>query len=261
MSNLSLKFLTEEEVPHAYIQLIDEMTKKDLAIFEAYCYFGELVLLGEHQDVSPARSTIADRARCSLSSVRNFIRKYEGLVFSHETRRRNDGSGLHDSNKYHLNIGCLEAYILLKYNNYFYRWKEKRLEVMHGMQDNSYFLVEKALKRDKLSTRKLPTAIMQKLPTIKSYIKFQSYNCTPEKRTHQSTSISKKNFGVFADIPLTYAQIKSLEYQNAMVDLEAARRDHHKYVFDWGKKVNSPYWFMQKQAERNYMKRAQRKSA
>jgi hypothetical protein len=153
-------------------------------------------------------------------------------------------------------MAVVEMAILLKYNNYYHCWKEKRLEVMEKMMLDHEFLVKKTMRSNELRTTKLPMEMTQKLPSIKSFLKNSNlYNSTPKGSSQNNVQKVKKTTGVFADIPLTYEQMKRLERCNAMIDLEEARKQHNKYVYTWGNKVDHPYWFMQKQAHKNYMKR------
>lgn len=251
--------LTIAESQHYHIMVFDEMTKCERKIACAYVALGEKVLLGEYDTIIEKRSTIAKRARCSESSVRNFIRKYEGIVFKHDTRRRTK-SYKHDSNKYYLNKEFLEVMLHLRINNYLYRWEEKRLEVLKGLVEDNFFLCSKTCEFYRLRTTILPAAFLWNLPAIKSYLSSSIYIC--KNTTYRNLSESKKikkEFAVFGEIPLTYAQKTRLLEYNAIADIKEARRQYDSYVYTWKQNVIYPYCFVEKQAHKNYIQRKRKK--
>lgn len=262
MTKINVDKFQPEEKQHFYHGLIDEMTKGERRILGVLVECEKKVLAKEWTEITPKRSTLAKIARVSESSVRNFIKKYEGIVFTHETRKKS-GSYKHNSNKYFINPDLRDVVIMLQACNYYHRWDEKRNEVKEGLMSDDFFLCSKTLKFYELSTTKLPTAILLNLPAIKSYMNSYIYKRrnTDALSGGIQNSVHKKEERdeIFGDIPLTYAQKTRLAEYNAIVDLKEARKQHDKYVYTWGQKVISPYFFVKRQAEKNYAIRNRRK--
>ena len=246
----SIKDLLPEEKHTFYIGLIDQMTPCELKITDAICHFTDKLYIGDWLEMIPSRIEIAKKAKVSESSVRDYIKKYEGIVFTHETRRKS--AFKHDSNKYFTNIEFYEVVKILKRLNCFHCWKEKRKWVIEGLIEDPWFLCSKVAKNVELSTTNLPTVYLLNLPAIKSYLKSSLYSCIEtgackQRQSHQN----KQSDEIFGDIPLTYAQKTRLLEFNVLVDLRQTRQQYEKYVFTYGKKVFYPYSFVKKQTEKN----------
>lgn len=245
-----IKDLLPEEKHIFYTSIFDEMTPTERRIAEAYAFYQDKITVGDWKELTIARIKIAKRAKCSESSVRNYIAKYEGLYFTHETRRKN--AFKHDSNKYYINIEFYEVIKNLQYLNYFHRWDEVREEVINGLFQDPHFLCAKVARKFDLSTSNLPTVFLMNLPAIKSYLNSSLYTCRNTRASKPQESLQKKKRdSVFGDIPLTYAQKTRLLEYNALADLKEARLQYDKYVFTWGNKVMYPYSFIEKQTEKN----------
>lgn len=145
------------------------MSKVYRRIVEVYVDWQAKVYRGLISAIFPGRKLIAAQAKCSVSTVRNFIRDYEGILITHENRRQK-GSQKNESNLYQVCPHLFETIFSLKFMNLFHKFDSISEQLIIDVSEDPYFLCEKVLKRQKLSTQELPTAYEGKLPTIKSYI-------------------------------------------------------------------------------------------
>ena len=217
--------------PHlTYTQLYDMMTAAHKRIAVVLVESQSEVYLGKKSAIFEGRELIAIKAKCSVSTVRDFIKKYEGFVMTHETRRKR-GEQAHDSNLYFIDTDFYEAIICLKYM----QWLHKRIL---DMSEDEHFLSRKVAKRHELSTSKLPTAIASKLPTIKSYIKSFSERGTLKGSTKPKAAEEKKGKAqeVMKDLPIPQDIKDKLELWHVPYALIEARKD-----YDWFKKHQPIY--------------------
>lgn len=254
--------LDQEAKHHFYFSLYETMTPAQRRIVMAYHGCWEKQFMGEYLEITPSRKEIAKRAKCSESSVRDFIKKFEGEVFDHQTRRA-EKSYKHNSNKYFLNFDFFEFLALLKINNYLHRWKNKRKEIFEGLINDDHFLARKAIHFYRLSTTKLPTGYVAKLPAINSLLRSTKYSGTSKDALmggHQKSVQKNKEPDIFDQVPLTYAQKEKLKLYNATIDIRQALQDRHKFTYVWGNKINNEFMFIRRQAEKSYEKRKEEKN-
>lgn len=151
------------------LYLLKDMSRAYRRIVEVYVEWQAKVYRGLKSAIFPGRELIAAQAKCSVSTVRNFIRDFEGILITHENRRQK-GSQKNESNLYQVCPHLFETIISLKFMNLFHKFDAVADQLIIDISENPYFLSEKVLKKHRLSTQKLPTAYAGKLPTIKSYI-------------------------------------------------------------------------------------------
>lgn len=168
MENLSLKITTPEHSHHYWACHFSLLTPKHRQVLRALCELEGQIIRGEKIRGEDSREHIAEKAKVSLRTVGNVIREHEGMFFTHKSERREEGCE-HKPNEYYLQRHFLEFMALANLNNYLHVWKEAGPGLVEKLEKNDYFLVEKTMKKWKLSTMLLPTVWMLDLPTIKSY--------------------------------------------------------------------------------------------
>jgi len=214
--------------------------------------------MGDKSEFSPSKKEIAKIAKCSERSVGLFIQENDNVCFCHD-RRWDASTKKNKSNKYYMDPICAETVILLDYNSLYHNWDKVGKDVVKKLIEDDHFLCSKTVKKWQLSTDKLPTAFMLKLPTLNSYLnsfldKGTLKKCTHPKSKNQEREDKKKN-KILDGIPLSHENRLRLGMLCAPIDLKEAVLDYNKYVHTWGKTVQSPYWFLQKQADKSFLRR------
>jgi|GEM_PF-3348871 hypothetical protein len=232
------------------LNIFDFMTPSERDILNVLVEFQSGVYIGKCRDISPSREYLAYKAGCSRSTVRTFIKKYEGLVFTHR-KRKIAGTVKNNSNIYDLNSIFYELLVCLKYLNLYHNnvtWKKHRETVLKSMMDDPDFLSRKVYKKHKLSTHKLTLEIYQKLTCINSYS--HEFHLEIGTKSKEVLLLNKKEegkkSGILQGLPLNFVTKQKLLTNFSEKALAEARND---YI--WYEKQNTI-----KLPDRFFMKRA-----
>lgn len=256
MSNLSLKSAALDQSHHYWACFLDLQTPDYRAVLAVLCDIQGDLIKGIKKDTQNTREYIAQKAKVSVSTVRNVIRDCEGICFTHQSRRRDD-SCQHLPNTYDVFPYFMETVFLLKLNSYYHKWKEVRERVLSELEKNDYFLVEKTLKLWRLSTTILPTVFMQNLPTIKSYSSLHLDNGTLRQNTQKAVDNKKKADAIFGKADLTHYQKENLIKFYAPVDLIEAKKAFDWYTLKQGNTVRCAVGWFRHMAMQSCAKRMQ----
>jgi len=235
---------------HLYIATLKEMTPAHRRISEYLTECQTKVWSGSWESICPSREWIAYNAKCSLSTVRDYINKYEGLLFKHKTERDPE-TGKHKSNLYDVNIYFVETIILLKFLSLWHKFENNKENILKDVSEDPYFLVKKTFQRQRLSTLKLPTVYAGKLPTINSYtqlhldivLKRSAGKDPPRQERPQEMEI-------FRGLPLSFGQKKKLSLDFSPISLRLAKEEF-KWYKDQGNHVRDPGGYLYKAAQRH----------
>ncbi len=168
MPDISVKAPCKEQSHHYYACILSLHSTKYQRVLLAMCALEAMIRRGEKERGKDDRQWLAKEARVSLSTVRNVIRDCENDFFTHKNERRR-GSHKHLPNVYNMQPYFFEFVSLMAENQLLHKWKGNAEALILELENNPYFLVEKTLRKWRLSTTNLPTAFMLNLPTVKSY--------------------------------------------------------------------------------------------
>lgn len=107
------------------LTLYKEMSYSECRIVDYFASLHEAQVSGDLQEIFPSIERIAKKSGCSERTVNNTIKKFEGILFSHE-RRKQTSSKKNTSNKYFINRDFFEFIWLLKRFNWLALWKKRR---------------------------------------------------------------------------------------------------------------------------------------
>lgn len=216
-----------------YLELITILTKTELKILKAYLWFHKEIVAGNFKEAFPERNTIAHMAKCSLESVRNFIKKFEGIVFSHKTRRDFE-SGKHKPNLYFFNSDFMDHVILLEGTSYLDRLikftkdrlKQLKIEIWDKYMKNPFFLQEILYEKGGLLNKAIAYGFYSKLPAMKSFFLFLISIHKVLPKVPDTSPAEEKSFALLSDVKLTYSQKKNLVEKFSFRALKDAIRDY-----------------------------------
>ncbi len=217
-----------------YLEIITSSTKSELKILKSYLWFHKKLVEGNYKEAFPEREKIAEMSKCSVSSVRNFIKKYDGIIFSHENRR-NFETGKQSSNLYHFNRDFMDHTILLEATGYLGRLINSREYILKNLKihiwkeyiKNEDFMHEIIYRKGDLMNNKIAHGFYSKLPTIKSYIlrtlsKDIVLHKVPDKQQKKET-----DWGPLSGLQLTESQKKQLTKRYSPDALSKAVKDYY----------------------------------
>lgn len=225
--------MNSPECLSGYLHIVTSSTHTELKILKALLWFHKEKVAGNFEVVFPERDTIARMSKCSLCSVANFIKKFEGIIFSHKTRR-NFETGKHNSNIYFFNKDFMDHVILLEGTSYLdrlikfknERLKQLKIEIWQKFMKNEYFLHEIVYENGRLLNNPIRHGFYSKLDTIKSFFLFliSRHNVLPKVPDKNPTE--EKSFELLKNIKLSYSQKKSLVDKFSLKTLKDAIRDY-----------------------------------
>lgn len=191
-----------------HVEILDKLTKKEFQIVRSL-----LIIFKSHRDKKykysyPSIPFIAKIAKCCPRTVNTFIKKYEGIVFTHKNRK-NAATGKNLPNLYKYNVAFFETLILLEFHHYLHDWKKYRKKVHLGFMNNADFLNEKTIKVLQLSTDKLRAENLVKLRCINSYIN-SSKNIVLKEEVPSTGK--EKRFGILQGEAISYQQKSYLSH-------------------------------------------------
>jgi len=188
-----------------------ELTTKQRKAVIALVSMQESVYLGMLKDVSPSRSYVAKSAKCSVSTFRDVLASMKGILFTHK-KRRDLHSNKNKSNVYEINEYFFEFIQLLKINHFFNNWQHKSKEIILKLQEDDLYLCRKALEKPELSTMKLPTVLLSKLPTIRLLLSNSSVSRVrrQESQKVKEETHGRKGWDFMQSIPISYSQKERL---------------------------------------------------
>ncbi len=216
-----------------YLELITILTRTELKILKAYLWFHKEIVSGNFKDAFPERNTVAKMAKCSLESVRNFIKKFEGIVFSHQTRRDFE-SGKHKPNLYFFNSDLMDHVILLEGTGYLDRLikltkdrlKQLKIEIWDKYMKNQNFLHEILYENGGLLNKPIAHGFYSKLPTMNSYLLLTQFIRKVLPKVPEVIRAEEKSFALLREVKLTYSQKQNLVDKFSFKHLKDAIRDY-----------------------------------
>lgn len=180
-------------------------------IIQAFLFYENKRRNGEIEEIFYSREKIAARAKCSVSTVRDFLRWAEHAAiaksFQRDTAKRHRRK--RNSNTYTLSERFYEALVLLDLNNYLHSWKKNGKMVMQNLSEDDGWLCRKLLLKPRVMNNEIAHRKLEKLPTIKSYLKSSLRSgfkdSFQESRSWPSENKPKKSFGILQEMPISYS--------------------------------------------------------
>lgn len=185
---------------------------------------------------------IAENANCHVETVKDFIEKYEkhlpGLVISH-TRR-----GFKITNIYVINANFFRIVFCLHSLSLLHCWDKVKDDLTIEMEKDEHYLSKRLLKSVNEKKAKLPTNLVEKLPTIlrlNTNTKELRIRTEENVRAHPSVDRTpKKKKGILEGLPLPEYEQKYFEKRFSSLVLCEARRGYEWYTRKLEKKAKVP---------------------
>ena len=200
-SQKPLRITNEQEL----IIFLDSSTKSEIKIIHSIFHFMKV-----NKEAFPSYETIAENAGCCKTTVKTFMKKFEGVLF--RTQKRYSGKR-RTSNLYETDYWIMTAIIdLEEMMNHLSNFNDWSFKIKHELFDKGLTIRDIKLRHKQVinkKEKKLPHQVPKIAPYINSYIN-TSEKDTPSNRVESGTSFKINEEMWFSVLPKERANTNKL---------------------------------------------------